>query len=319
MDDIAVLRLVYCCTLGCFGLAIGSFLNVVAYRVPKGISLLHPPSTCPKCGRRIPARDNIPVLGWLLLRGKCRACHAPVSWRYPVVEAVTGALWAMEGWRLADLAPNLAGNTALGVLELAFLSSLVVTFLIDWDYTIILDEISLGGTAVALAASALLPVLHQAATPQQYRAFHPILAWYVGTEPAWLCGLAASGCGLLLGAGFSLFIYFAGSAAFKKQIEQARKVDAEIDSALGIGDIKLMAFYGALLGWQAVFAIFIIGSVSGAICGSAMKLADGSSGGKTGWAGLAERWRTGSSVIPFGPFLSLGALAAFAAQRLGGA
>jgi leader peptidase (prepilin peptidase)/N-methyltransferase len=76
------------------GLAIGSFLNVVIWRVPRGESVLRPPSACPLCGHRIRARDNVPILGWLLLRGRCRDCHNPISVRYPLVEAATGVLFA---------------------------------------------------------------------------------------------------------------------------------------------------------------------------------------------------------------------------------
>ena len=84
------------------GLAIGSFLNVVIWRVPRGESVLHPPSACPRCGARIRARDNVPVLGWLVLRGRCRDCGNPISVRYPLVEAATAVLFAVmavrSGW-----------------------------------------------------------------------------------------------------------------------------------------------------------------------------------------------------------------------------
>jgi leader peptidase (prepilin peptidase)/N-methyltransferase len=81
-----------------FGLVIGSFLNVVAWRVPNGESVMHPPSSCPNCGHQIRARDNIPVLSWLLLRGKCRDCAAPISVKYPIVEAATGVLFVLVLW-----------------------------------------------------------------------------------------------------------------------------------------------------------------------------------------------------------------------------
>jgi leader peptidase (prepilin peptidase)/N-methyltransferase len=79
---------------GAFGLAIGSFLNVVIYRVPRKESIVTPPSACPSCGTELAARDNIPVLSWVLLRGKCRTCGAPISWQYPVVELLTAGLFA---------------------------------------------------------------------------------------------------------------------------------------------------------------------------------------------------------------------------------
>src|SRR6266702_1578918 len=85
---------VWAALAGIFGLAIGSFLNVVIYRVPVGESVVSPPSKCPSCGSEIHNRHNIPVLGWLILRGRCFACHAPISPRYPIVEAATAALFA---------------------------------------------------------------------------------------------------------------------------------------------------------------------------------------------------------------------------------
>src|SRR3954453_9233125 len=87
---------------GVLGLAIGSFLNVVIYRVPTGLSVVSPPSACPKCGHEIRNRHNVPVLGWLVLRGRCYDCQAPISARYPLVEAGTGVLFALAGWRFAD-------------------------------------------------------------------------------------------------------------------------------------------------------------------------------------------------------------------------
>jgi leader peptidase (prepilin peptidase)/N-methyltransferase len=84
--------------VGLFGLAIGSFLNVVVWRVPRGESVVRPPSACPRCGHAIRPRDNVPVLGWLLLRGRCRDCGEPISPRYPLVEAGTGVVFALTAW-----------------------------------------------------------------------------------------------------------------------------------------------------------------------------------------------------------------------------
>jgi len=106
---------------GLFGLAIGSFLNVVIYRVPAGLSIVHPPSACPKCGHEIRNRHNVPVLAWLVLRGRCYDCKAPISARYPAVEAVTGLLFAAVTARLlhddrAWLIPAYLYLVALGVV-----------------------------------------------------------------------------------------------------------------------------------------------------------------------------------------------------------
>ncbi len=84
--------------IGLLGVIIGSFLNVVIHRVPEGQSLVRPESACPACGAAVRPRDNIPIVSWLLLRGRCRDCSAPISSRYPIVEAVTGVLWALLAW-----------------------------------------------------------------------------------------------------------------------------------------------------------------------------------------------------------------------------
>ncbi|MCF8526405.1 MAG: prepilin peptidase [Candidatus Nanopelagicales bacterium] len=84
--------------IGLLGVIIGSFLNVVIHRVPEGQSLVRPGSACPACGAAVRPRDNIPIVSWLLLRGRCRDCSAPISKRYPIVEAVTGVLWAVLAW-----------------------------------------------------------------------------------------------------------------------------------------------------------------------------------------------------------------------------
>jgi Bacterial Peptidase A24 N-terminal domain len=85
---------------GLFGLCIGSFLNVVIWRVPQGMSIVSPGSACPSCGRELKAWENVPVVAWVALRGRCRTCHATISWRYPAVELATGAVFAALGARL---------------------------------------------------------------------------------------------------------------------------------------------------------------------------------------------------------------------------
>ncbi|MCK4911957.1 MAG: prepilin peptidase, partial [Thermodesulfovibrionales bacterium] len=117
------------------GLAIGSFLNVCIHRMPRGESIVHPPSKCPGCGASIRAWDNVPVLSYLILGGKCRSCKSPISMRYPLVEALNAVLWVLvylrfgTGWHLPVL--------------LAFVSSLVVITFVDLDFQIIPDRIVL--------------------------------------------------------------------------------------------------------------------------------------------------------------------------------
>lgn len=121
MSPAASLLLIYCALVG---LAIGSFLNVVVYRVPAGLSVSRPRSACPGCAQPIAPRDNIPVLSWVLLRGRCRGCHAPISVRYPALEALTAVLFVAAGLRfgwsltLPATAVFFAGLIALAAVDL---------------------------------------------------------------------------------------------------------------------------------------------------------------------------------------------------------
>ena len=109
---------------GLLGLALGSFLNVVIWRVPRGESVVHPPSACPRCGHVVRARDNVPVLSWLLLRGRCRDCREPIAARYPVVEAATALafvlvlLWRGVGWSVPAFWYLAAVSVALALIDL---------------------------------------------------------------------------------------------------------------------------------------------------------------------------------------------------------
>lgn len=302
---------IYAAVLFLVGLAVGSFLNVVIYRAPLDKSLLNPPSHCPRCNTRIRARDNIPVLGWLLLGGKCRDCRLPISPRYPLIELATGLLWAFAGARLARLPYGFYDNILLGLVAVAFVSAMVVTFFVDLDHLIILDEISLGGTVLSLAAAVAVPALHHAAHPLQFATYHPFLNSYFAGRSGWQQSLCTAMVGLVAGLALSYALYFSANIAFKKQIEAARETDPEIDSALGLGDVKFMALAGALLGAPGAFFTLFAGAIIGSVAGTVLKLCAGSPEGKTGLAGLANRWRTGDSVFPFGPFLVIAALIYF--------
>jgi leader peptidase (prepilin peptidase)/N-methyltransferase len=133
-----------------FGLIVGSFLNVCIHRLPRRQSLVHPPSTCPSCGRRLRWRDNVPVLSWVLLRARCAQCGAPISARYPAVELITGLLFAAIVATTSD--PVLAAS------HLILASALVVLFAIDLEHQILPNVITLPGIAVGLAFSFVTPV-----------------------------------------------------------------------------------------------------------------------------------------------------------------
>ncbi|MBI5969568.1 MAG: prepilin peptidase [Deltaproteobacteria bacterium] len=156
-----------------FGSAIGSFLNVCIYRIPAGISVVTPPSSCPSCGAEIAFYDNIPVLGYILLRGRCRKCGARISARYPLVEAATGAFCAALFY--------IFGFSVEFFAYFAFVSALMVVTFIDLKLQIIPDVISIPGIGVGLIASYFMSSV----------------------------GLVNSAAGFLLGAGF-LFIIAMG-------------------------------------------------------------------------------------------------------------
>ncbi len=132
-----------------FGTIIGSFLNVVIHRLPREVSVVFPASRCPACGHAIRPWDNVPVVSWLVLRGHCRDCGAPISPRYPAVEALTGMLFAAVLWKTGPswaLAP-----------QFAFVAGLVAIIFVDLDHQVIPDVITLPGLAVGLAVTPLLP------------------------------------------------------------------------------------------------------------------------------------------------------------------
>jgi leader peptidase (prepilin peptidase)/N-methyltransferase len=145
----------FCVVAGCLGAMVGSFLNVCIHRLPRDLSVRHPArSFCPHCSRTIPWFENLPILSWLFLRGRCASCRGPISPRYLFVECLTAALFAYAAWK--------TGPAESGILaaQLLLLSLLVAATFIDLEHLIIPDEITLGGVAAGLVCSALWPRLH---------------------------------------------------------------------------------------------------------------------------------------------------------------
>jgi leader peptidase (prepilin peptidase)/N-methyltransferase len=169
-----------------FGLLIGSFLNVVIHRVPLGQSLLRPGSACPSCGQPVRVYDNIPVVSWLVLRGRCRDCDASISWRYPAVEAATGLLFVAAGLRF--------GWTPYLASALVVLAAGTALFLIDLEHRrlpFVISGVAAAGTAVALSADAALN-----GTSPVMTALLSTAAWLGVYGGIWL---ATSGRGMGLG------------------------------------------------------------------------------------------------------------------------
>ena len=160
------------------GLVVGSFSNVCIHRLPERQSVVRPRSRCPRCGAPIGAADNVPILSYLFLRGRCRACRATISPRYPLVEAANGAMY----FALA----RLMGPTPAAVVAMAFVTALLILTLIDYDHQLLPDAITLPGIAVGLAASFLpgppTPLSSAVAAAGGYLAFWAVAKAYERTR-----------------------------------------------------------------------------------------------------------------------------------------
>ena len=235
------------------GACLGSFANVLIYRWPKNQSVVRPRSRCPRCQKAIAFYDNIPILSWLLLGGRCRRCRGRISARYPAVEFTLAALSALL-WRWWS-----AVNPVWAAFSMLAAAALVAVTLIDWDTFLIPDELSLGLLALGLLIAPLNPFLSAEA------------AW-----KAWFYAARGAAAGFALCYGVAA----AGEALFGKE-------------AMGGGDIKLLAAVGAWSGIIGAFDCLMVGSLLGSVYGLAL---------------MAKGKIKRSQPIPFGPFLSAGAL-----------
>ena len=221
--------------VGMFGLLIGSFLNVVAYRVPIGMSVVAPPSACPGCGTPIAARDNVPLLSWVLLRGACRHCRMPISVRYPLVEAATGIVFAVAALpflpRVTTAAdPRIALAGGLELVAYLYLAAISVALaVIDLDVRRLPDAIVLPSYAVAAALLVAVDLLRGDAAKL------PLV--------------------VIGGAGSFLFYYL---------------LRVLKPGGMGLGDVKLAGVLGLYLGQAGLaqllvgtFAAFVLGGVAG--------------------------------------------------------
>jgi leader peptidase (prepilin peptidase) / N-methyltransferase len=227
-----------------FGLLVGSFLNVCICRIPVEQSIVSPGSHCPRCERPIRFYDNIPLMSYLILGGKCRYCRASISLQYPLIEGVTA---------LSSLLLFLRFGPSLDYLfYFAFVAALITITVIDLYHQIIPDVISLPGLAVGLLASLILPEIT----------------------------FLNSVFGTLLGGGSLFLVATVYQWLFKRE-------------GMGGGDVKLLAMIGAFLGWKAVILTIFLSSLIGSVTGIALILVKG---------------KDFKYAIPFGPFLSVGAV-----------
>lgn len=212
------------------GACVGSFLNVCIYRLPREESVITPRSHCPKCGSMVAWYDNIPLLSYLILRGRCRYCGQTIAFRYFVVELLTALLFLMI-WLIYKL-------SFLTVIYWVMTAGLIVGTFVDFEYMIIPDVVTLGGMVIGLLFSWLVPDLHDAAT-----------GWR---------GLLSGVIGMLLGAGILFSVGVIGSMVFKK--EAMGFGDVKLLGAIGafLGwqavffTILVSAFFGAIVGVSLV-------------------------------------------------------------------
>lgn len=272
-------------TIIVLGLLFGSFANVCIWRIPRGEEIVRTPSHCPACGAGIRWYDNVPLVSFLLLLGRCRRCRAPIPWRYPAVELASAALFLSlalrfgTDWRLAGYIP--------------FAWALLVISAIDIERYIIPDELTYAGAAagVAFAAAALF--------------FPDAALTLAGAVPGWrFAPLFDSVAGLAAGGGLIALVAWLGRLWYRQE-------------AMGGGDVKLAAMIGAVLGWKGVLLAIFLGTVSGAVAGLVLMALGRVKTTKelnetvyAGEQGDGPAPVAPKAAVPFGPFLALGALAA---------
>jgi leader peptidase (prepilin peptidase)/N-methyltransferase len=202
-----------------FGAMWGSFLNVCIYRIPEGHSIVRPPSTC-RCGQQIPFYFNLPIIAWFLLKGKAACCDEKLSFRYPLVEALTGILFLCS-W--------LSYSPVVAFVGMIFIAILIAATFIDLDHMIIPDIFSIGGMILGVIVSIFVPELHGFSQG--------------GIEAHWYSWIEAM-LGVFIGTSMIYWIATIGEIILKKP-------------AMGEGDVKFLAAIGAFTGWQgALFALF---------------------------------------------------------------
>jgi leader peptidase (prepilin peptidase) / N-methyltransferase len=256
------------------GACIGSFLNVVIYRVPAGRSIVRPGSAC-ACGAPIAWYDNVPILSWLVLRGRARCCGRPFSIRYPFVELLTGVLFLVCWLRMPP---------AAALCGWVFISSLICATYIDLDHMIIPDAFTIGLAVEGLLLSVIVPLLHG-----QHSGFYLVDS---------LRSASASAVGLVAGSGVVLWIALVAEALLKKE-------------AMGFGDVKFVGAIGAFCGWHgAVFSIFGGAAVGTLWIGTALVWQKIS--GKPGSGAPRAETPDGEPAdmglgvhVPFGPMLAI--------------
>ena len=259
-----------CTMTGILGAIIGSFLNVVIHRVPREQSIVFPNSACPSCHTALRPYDNIPILSFLILRGRCRFCRKSISIRYPVVEALTALLF---------VAVALHDGTSFALpFDLAFVAALLALIFIDAEHMILPNVITYPGIIFAILTRVTLPYL---VGPAQFDDL-PGLIVRLPNFPLWSVSLIGAVIGALVGGGSLCVMGFVW--------EKLRGVEA-----MGLGDVKMMFMVGAFLGWRLAALTIFFGVFAGSLIGIGIMMKRGK--------------RNMQMMLPFGIFLGIGGLA----------
>ena len=271
------------------GLFVGSFLNVAIHRLPREDMSVSKPrrSVCPKCGRQLTWSENIPLVSWIAQRGRCRGCKAPISARYPLVEALTACAW----WLCAYLTPS--ESWPLLTIRVTVLSGLIVATFVDFDCFEIPDEVSIGGMVLAPLASFVVPELHAATWLAQHFSNAP--------EVTRAGALIASLGGMAVGGGVLIAIGWLGKRVFGRD-------------AMGFGDVKLLAAAGGFVGPGGALAALVIASFVGALAGLGnivrfvvvLRARVAARRTQRSFARSLHAARAAGQMLPFGPYLALG-------------
>jgi leader peptidase (prepilin peptidase)/N-methyltransferase len=264
-----------CVFVGIFGAIIGSFLNVVIHRLPRDESIVFPNSRCPACGAKISPFDNLPIISYLVLRGRCRSCRAPISPRYPAVEALTAMLY------LAVFIVDVYWRTGLSIVilfDLVFVTALVALIFIDAEHMLLPNAITYPGMVFAIITRLTLPYL---VGSNAFEDLPSLSAGLFSTWPLWAASLGGAALGALVGGG-SLWL-------MGWLWERLRGVEA-----MGLGDVKMMFMVGAYLGWRLTILTIFLGVLSGSIIGIGL---------------MARRGEKDMQMqLPFGIFLGIGSI-----------